>query len=41
MKYIVTILLVLMTVVFVACAFLLWKRRHEPDDHSRSIQTLL
>lgn len=40
MKYIATILLVLMTIAFVVCGFLLWKRRHEPHDYSRTIQAL-
>ena len=41
MKYIATICLILMTVTFVVCGFLLWKRRHEPHDYSRTIQALL
>lgn len=41
MKCIITILLALMSIVFMACGFLLWKRRHEPNDHSRTIQALL
>ena len=41
MKYIATILLALMTLTFVTCGILLWRRRHEPQDHSRTIQALL
>lgn len=41
MKYIATILFLLMTLSFVVCGFLLWKRRHEPNDYSRTIQALL
>ena len=41
MRYIATILLICMILVFVVCGFLLWKRRHEPNDHSRTIQALL
>ena len=38
MKYVATILLVLMTFSFVVCGTLLWKRRHETLDYSRFIQ---
>ena len=41
MRYIATILLICMILVFVVCGFLLWKRRHEPNDYSRTIQALL
>ncbi len=41
MKYIATILLILMTLSFVVCGILLWKRRHEPHDYSRTIHALL
>lgn len=40
MKYIATALLVLMTITFIVCGILLWKRRKEPNDHSRTIQAL-
>ena len=40
MKYIATLFLVLMTLAFVVCGFLLWRRRHEPQDYSRTIQAL-
>ena len=40
MKYIATLFLVLMTLAFVVCGFLLWRRRHEPQDYSRTIQVL-
>lgn len=40
MKYIATALLVLMTITFTVCGILLWKRRKEPADHSRTIQAL-
>lgn len=41
MRYIITALLVLMTAGFVACGFLLWKRRRETGDYSRAIQAVL
>ena len=41
MRYIITALLVLMTAGFVACGFLLWKRRSETGDYSRAIQAVL
>ena len=41
MKYIATALLVLMTITFIVCGILLWKRRKEPNDHSRTIQALI
>ncbi len=40
MKYIATALLVLMTITFIVCGILLWKRRKEPNDHSRTIQAV-
>lgn len=40
MKYIATLFLVLMTLAFVVCGILLWRRRHEPQDYSRTIQAL-
>lgn len=40
MKYIATVLLVLMSITFVVCGILLWKRRKELDDHSRTIQAV-
>lgn len=40
MKYIATALLVLMTITLIVCGILLWKRRKEPNDHSRTIQAL-
>ena len=40
MKYVATIFLVLMTLSFVICGTLLWKRRHETHDYSRIIQAL-
>ena len=40
MKYIATILLVLMTLAFVVCGFLLWRCRKEPHDYSRTIQAI-
>lgn len=41
MQYIATALLVLMTITLMICGILLWKRRKEPDDHSRTIQAVL
>lgn len=41
MKYIATALLVLMTITLIVCGILLWKRRKEPNDHSRTIQALI
>lgn len=41
MKYIATILLVLMTLAFIGCGVLLWKRRREPGDYSRIIWAVL
>lgn len=41
MRYIATILLMLMTVTLVWTGMLLWKRRHETGDYSRSIQAVL
>ena len=41
MRYIITALLVLMTAGFVACGFLLWRRRRETGDYSRAIQAVL
>ncbi|MBR5542165.1 MAG: AraC family transcriptional regulator [Bacteroides sp.] len=40
MKYIASILLVIMTVGLVICGILLWKRRRETGDYSRTIQAL-
>ena len=40
MQYIATALLVLMTITLMICGILLWKRRKEPDDHSRTIQAV-
>ncbi len=40
MKYIATALLVLMTITLIVCGILLWKRRKEPNDHSRTIQAV-
>ena len=40
MKYIATLLLVSMTVMFVTCGVLLWKRRQETNDYSRIIQAV-
>ena len=39
MKYIATALLVLMTITFIACGILLWKRRKEPNDHLRPVSS--
>ena len=41
MLYVASILLVLMVVVLITCGVLLWKRREETGDHSRSIQAIL
>ena len=41
MRYIITALLVLMTAGFAVCGFLLWKRRRETGDYSRTIQAVL
>ena len=41
MKYITTTLLTFMTVVLIASGLLLWKRRKETGDHSRTIQATL
>ena len=40
MQYITTILLVLMTAAFITCGILLWRRRAETGDYSRTIQAL-
>lgn len=40
MIYITTILLVLMTATFITCGVLLWRRRTETGDYSRTIQAL-
>ena len=40
MKYIATVLLALMTITLVTCGILLWKRRKEPNDNSRTIQAV-
>ena len=40
MKYIATVLLTLMTITLVTCGILLWKRRKEPNDNSRTIQAV-
>ena len=40
MQYITTILLVLMTATFITCGVLLWRRRTETGDYSRTIQAL-
>lgn len=40
MKYVATILLVLMTVAFVTCGILLWRKRKETGDYSRYLQAL-
>lgn len=41
MYYIATIFLILMAAGMATCAVLLWKRRAETDDHSRTIQAIL
>ena len=41
MQHIATILLVLMTAAFTTCGILLWRRRTETGDYSRTIQSLL
>lgn len=38
MQYIITVLLVLMTITFITCGILLWRRRAETGDYSRTIQ---
>lgn len=40
MKYIATVLLVLMTIGLIVCGILLWRRRKETGDYSRYIQAL-
>lgn len=40
MHYIATIFLSLMTVALVVCGVLLWRRRNEPNDYSRTIQAV-
>ena len=40
MQYISTVLLVLMTATFITCSILLWRRRTETGDYSRTIQAL-
>ena len=40
MKYIATLFLVLMTLAFVVCGFLLWRCRKETHDYSRTIQAI-
>lgn len=40
MKYIATIFLICMTVTLVGCGILLWRRRKETGDYSRTIQAL-
>ena len=40
MKYISTIILVLMTIILVICGIRLWKCRKEPNDYSRTIQAI-
>ena len=40
MQYIITVLLVLMTITFITCGILLWRRRAETGDYSRTIQAL-
>lgn len=41
MQYIATALLGSMTIILIACGILLWKRRHETNDRSRTIQAVL
>lgn len=41
MKYFATVLLIFMTVTLVVCGILLWKRRKETGDYSRTIQATL
>ena len=41
MKYIATALLIFMTAALVICGTLLWKRRKETGDYSRTIQAIL
>ena len=41
MRFIVTVVLTLMTVVLATCGVLLWKRRSETGDYSRNIQAVL
>lgn len=41
MQYIATALLGLMTITLIICGILLWKRRHETNDYSRTIQAVL
>ena len=41
MKYIITTIFLLMTVSHVVCGVLLWKRRSETGDYSRTIQAVL
>jgi cbb3-type cytochrome oxidase subunit 3 len=36
MQYVATIFLALMTIIFVVCGILLWKRRKETNDYSRT-----
>lgn len=40
MQYVATIFLALMTIIFIVCGILLWKRRKETNDYSRTIQAL-
>ena len=40
MQYISIVLLVLMTTAFITCGVLLWRRRTETGDYSRTIQAL-
>lgn len=41
MLYIASILLLTMAIGLTFCGILLWKRRHQPDDYSRSILSVL
>ena len=41
MKYIATVSLVFMTAALIICGILLWKRRKETGDYSRTIQAIL
>ena len=41
MRYIATLFLVLMTIILVVCGILLWRKRKETNDYSRTIQAIL
>ena len=41
MRYIATLFLVLMTILLVVCGILLWRKRKETNDYSRTIQAIL